>query len=209
MKNKIIFAAAVIGVFLLSALIGWHGPQWMQEFRAARIKAAFSQPSIPEDALRNFQRDFNAVQVATEPQAFPDDVFLSASSTETRISDFAGKPTLVNLWATWCAPCVVELPTLEKLRTHYKDRLNVIAIAIEDPRTPAQIQEFLEKREAQGLGGYVGQSGEFSKKLELRGIPTSFLIGRDGQILYRFEGDADWASDDSRHFFDSFLQGGK
>lgn len=205
MRNKTIFILATIILFVVSGVGGYYGPDWFRQWRTEREKEAFVPGSVPKLVSDNFAAHFNNVEKAIEPKRLPDVPFYDSTGKEVRIKDFAGKPTLVNLWATWCAPCVVELPHLDKFAAHYKDSLNVVGIAMEQDKKPQEIADFLKKRELGDFAAYVDQSGEFGKNLGLRGIPTSFLIGSDGLILYRFEGEANWTSGDSRDFFDIFL----
>jgi thiol-disulfide isomerase/thioredoxin len=205
MRNKKIFIAFAVVLFLVTALLGYFGPDMWRTYTAEREKAAFIPAGVPKRVVDEFRPQFEKLLVADEPMYLPDVPFLDSKGKQVRISDFEGKPTLVNLWATWCAPCVVELPYLKELTDQYGDRLNVVGIALEQGKEPAQIATFLEKRELGNFAAYVDKSGEFGQKLGIRGIPTSFLIGSDGLILYRFEGDAVWTGQQSKAFFDIFL----
>ncbi len=205
MQNKTIFAVTVIALFIVSAVAGYYGPGWLEARRERQLKEAFLPPGVPKRIVANFSHEFENVEATTEPKYLPDTVLTGLNNESVRIKDFAGKPTLVNLWATWCTPCVVELPSLQKLADHYKGRLNVVPVDMEPEKTPAQITDFLEKRLLGEMPAYIDNSGEFAKNLGVRGIPTSFLIGSDGLILYRFEGDADWIGENSKAFFDIFL----
>ncbi len=206
MQNKRVFI--VIAVFLMTALAWlfvWRGSQWLESFHEAQKREAFVPPGVPKRIATNFSRDFAVLEAATEPKYLPDDAFTDLTGKSLKFSDFAGKPALINFWATWCAPCVVELPSLEKLQKHYEGQMNVIAVALEQGRQPSDIKAFLDQRQLGDFAGYLDEKGALFTNLGIRGVPTSFLIGSDGLILYRFEGDADWASPDSQAFFDVFL----
>lgn len=205
MRNKKIFMAFAVVLFLVTALLGYFGSDMWRTYTAEREKAGFIPAGVPKRVVDEFRPQFEKLLVADEPMYLPDVPFLDGKGNQVRISDFKGKPTLVNLWATWCAPCVVELPYLKEFTDHYSGRLNVVGIALEQGKEPAQITTFLEKRELGNFAAYVDKSGEFGQKLGIRGIPTSFLIGSDGLILYRFEGDAVWTGQQSKAFFDIFL----
>lgn len=205
MHNKRIFIAIAFGLFVLSGICGYFGPRLWEARQTDVLDGKFTPPDMPEDVVVEFSRSFNELLAATEPKFLPDTPILTIAGEEKTIADFGGKPTLVNLWATWCAPCVVELPSLQKLEEYYKGRMNVVALSVDTTRTPEQIADFLSKRMLSSFAGHIDKNGTFLKNLGLRGIPTSFLIGSDGQILYRFEGDADWTSESSKAFFDAFL----
>ncbi len=207
MRNKIILAVFLCLFAVLSWLYySWYAPEWEEDARAQALIDSFVPADVPENILNPFAADFNSVSRATEYQTLPDSPFIKIGKEgEVYFRDFTGKPTLVNLWATWCAPCVVELPSLQKLEKHYKDHMNVIAVSVQDVKTPPEIAQFLEKRQIGDFAAYADPDGLIVKNLGIRGIPISFLIGSEGQILYRFEGDADWTSERSRAFFDHFL----
>lgn len=208
MSHKKILIGAGIGLFIMSWMLGYVWSDlvdlkraWIQE----RRDQSFISPNIPQPVVEAFSVEFSALRVATTYQTLPDTPFKSADGKDRRVSDFAGKPILVNFWATWCTPCVVELPALEKLKNHYEGRLNVLAIAIEEGKTIQDIAAFLDKRRIGEFAGYLDPDGEISRNLSIHGLPTSFLIGSDGAILYRFEGDADWTAASSRAFFDAIV----
>lgn len=205
MRNKTIFITLAVVLFLVTVLAGYFGPDLWREYTAERERAEFVPGGVPKRVVDDFRAQFEKLLVAEEVMRLPDVPFLNANGKPVRIRDFEGKPTLVNLWATWCTPCVVELPYLKQFADQYGDRLNVVGIALEQGKEPAQIADFLEKRELGSFAAYVDKSGEFGQKLGIRGIPTSFLIGSDGLILYRFEGDAAWTGQQSKAFFDIFL----
>lgn len=205
MKNKSLFIVLALALFAVSAVAGYFGPPAYERYRLEKRREAFVPPGVPKSKTEAFASQFNMLSATTEPQTLPDDAFLAADGKSVRFSDFAGKPTLVNFWATWCTPCIVELPSLGRLAAHYKDRMNVIAVALEPGKKPADIAEFVESRQIGGFAAYLDDGEAVGKKLGLRGIPTSFLLGSDGLILYKFEGDAEWMSKESHAFFDTFL----
>ena len=205
MKNKSLFIGIAVVLFVVSGVVGYFGPSAYEHYRLEKRREAFVPPGVPKSTVDAFARHFGNLSATTEPQTLPDDAFIDTSGKKVRFTDFAGRPTLVNFWATWCTPCIVELPFLYRMAEHYKDRMNVIAVALEPDKKPADIAEFLKTREIGSFAGYLDEKDVIGKKLALRGIPTTYLIGSDGLILYRFEGDADWASADSQAFFDIFL----
>lgn len=205
MRNKIIFSCLIAALFVISGVAGYAGPEWLRTYHAEKARADFIPAGVPQRVVEDFSGQFNTIKRATEPMRLPDAAFRDKDGKEVRIADFKGRPTLVNMWATWCAPCVVELPSLNKFAQIYGERIQVIGISVDQSKTPKDIADFLEKRQLGRLPAYLDETGEFGKNLGLRGIPTSFLIGSDGLILYRFEGEAIWTSPESRAFFDIFL----
>ncbi len=203
--KKYLFALLGILLFTLAAALGYYAPSWRDVHQREEEWSSFAQPEIPPEVLAAFSREFARVRMADEPMQLPDNSVVGPDGRAVHMADFKGKVVLVNFWATWCAPCVVELPSLKQFADHYDGQLEVIGVALEPGKTHKEILNFLEKRGLGDFAGYLDQDGGFSAKLGLAGIPTSFLIGKDGLILYRFEGDADWTSAATKGFFDVFL----
>ena len=120
MQNKIIFIISALVLFAIAGVVGYAGPDWLRERRAAQEHEAFVPAAVPVRVADEFSVQFETMQKATEPKRLPDVPFLDKDGKEVRVEDFAGKPTLVNLWATWCTPCVVELPSLQKLAEYIR-----------------------------------------------------------------------------------------
>lgn len=119
----------------------------------------------------------------------PDVEFIDADGETVTIADFAGTPVLLNLWASWCAPCVKELPTLAAL-----DRagaVQVLAVS-QDSGPHASVRAFLAKLEVDGLGAYQDSAMGLSGALGAQVLPTSVLYDADGQEVWRYTGDLDW-----------------
>lgn len=193
-----------IALFALTGLVGFYASDWRTVNRLG-TEEPFRLPVMPKAVLDEFSAEFSAVRAANEPMRLPSREILAPGGKPISFSSFEGKPLLINFWATWCAPCVVELPSLQKFAEHYKDRINVIAVSLDPIKKQPGVASFLEKRGISAFAGYFDESGVLGSELQLRGIPTSFLIGKNGQILYRFEGDADWTSASAREFFDRVL----
>ena len=104
----------------------------------------------------------------------------------------AGKPLLVNLWATWCAPCVKELPTLAELAESRKN-LTVLALS-QDMQPQPTVAAFLDERKI-GLEPFQDPEMAMSSELGANILPTTLLYGSDGKEIWRYTGDLDWTSE--------------
>lgn len=126
----------------------------------------------------------------------PDADFNNPDGGEISLDHFHGVPVLVNLWASWCAPCVKELPTLDKLaQSHDVDgEFGVIAVSQDSGPQPSVVA-FLKKLNVKDLGAYhdpnMGLLGALGPDTVL---PTSILIDADGREVWRYVGDLDWTS---------------
>jgi thiol-disulfide isomerase/thioredoxin len=123
----------------------------------------------------------------------PAATFNDAEGNETSVAEFAGKPLLLNLWATWCAPCVKELPTLDRLAADEK-ALAVIAVS-QDSGPHASVEAFLASHRIVNLAAYQdaksGLSGALGPDTVL---PTTILYDSSGHEVWRYVGDLDWTS---------------
>jgi thiol-disulfide isomerase/thioredoxin len=125
----------------------------------------------------------------------PDVAFRNPDGGEIGMADFNGVPTLVNLWATWCGPCIKELPTLDKLaESHAVDgTLGVIAVS-QDMKPQAEVSAFLAKLGVKHIGAYHDEKMALSGALGVQVMPTTILYGSDGKEIWRYVGDMDWTS---------------
>ena len=121
----------------------------------------------------------------------PDTAFNDPTGKPTSLAKLSGKPTLVNLWATWCAPCVKELPTLDRLSKSRSD-LRVVAVSQDDGPHPSVVA-FL-KSKAPDLAPNQDAKLALSGKLEAEVLPTSILFDANGKEVWRYVGDLDWTS---------------
>ena len=130
-------------------------------------------------------------------EAAPEVAFKNPDGGDISLGKFKGVPILVNLWATWCAPCVKELPTLDKLaQSHDVDgSLGVIAVNQEDKPHPA-VDAFLKTTiKAKSLGAYQDPDMALMGKLGPDAVlPTTFLYDARGREVWRYVGDLDWTS---------------
>ena len=113
------------------------------------------------------------------------------------IADMKGRPILLNIWAKWCAPCLVEMPVLNKLQAETAPgTLAVVAVAVDEP-DPAKVRDFLANRRWDALKPYLDPKNVFAKALDIKAIPVSLLIDKNGFALVRVDAPVDWYSDEA------------
>lgn len=120
----------------------------------------------------------------------PDVAFLDPQGNPASLEDFRGRPVLVNLWATWCAPCVVEMPSLDALAVREED-LEVLALS-QDVAGRQAVDEFFAEREFEELEAYLDDQMAFMAALGLDTLPTTILYDAEGREVWRMTGMADW-----------------
>jgi peroxiredoxin len=114
------------------------------------------------------------------------------------LGDYKGKVVLLNIWATWCPPCLAELPSLERLHEAYGDKgLKLVAVSIDDYVTEDSIRKF-----AKGLGITFeilhDSTHEIERVYQTTGYPETFVIGPEGTIRKKWIGPDDWSSQGNR-----------
>jgi thiol-disulfide isomerase/thioredoxin len=108
------------------------------------------------------------------------------------MTPYRGKALLVNLWATWCAPCIKELPSLGLLQQALGgDQFQVVTIAL-DERDPTKIEPFLASHGAANLPALIDRDRTTDKVAQVSALPTSLLVDRDGKVKAMLTGDACW-----------------
>lgn len=130
--------------------------------------------------------------LAPSPKPLPDLAFTDAEDKPLKLADYKGKAVLLNFWATWCAPCVKEMPSLDKLQAEMgKDRFVVIPLSLDGPSKP-KVAPFYADKKLANLGIYFDKGKKVMSALDVSVLPTSILIDAQGRELGRLEGEADW-----------------
>ena len=126
-------------------------------------------------------------------EAAPIAMFKNPDGGDVSIAKFKGVPVLVNLWASWCAPCVKELPTLDRLaQSHRIDgALGVVAVS-EDSGPINSVKAFLAAHKIGDLGAYHDPDMKLTDALGVQIMPTTVLYDAAGKEVWRYTGDLDW-----------------
>ena len=131
---------------------------------------------------------------ATARRDFPQATFQGANGEELLLDAFRGRTILVNLWASWCPPCIEEMPTLARLQTlQGGEDFQVVTIAIEDAEAD-ELRAVLQRLQASNLPPYRNSDYRLMATLGVRGLPTSLLLDKHGRELGRLSGPAQWDS---------------
>jgi len=142
-----------------------------------------------------------ALAAASEPRRVPNLAFRDASGAARTLADWQGRSVLLNLWATWCAPCRKEMPALDRLESALGGpRFDVVAINI-DTRNPDRPRAFLDEAGVSRLGYYTDPSGKVFQDLKTAGwaigMPTTLVVDPQGCEVAALSGPAEWSSEDA------------
>ena len=138
------------------------------------------------------------------PQPAPEVSFVDAEGKTVPLSQFKGMAVLVNLWATWCQPCIEEMPALDRLQESLGDKLTVLAIS-QDHGGSKIVQPFVNKLGLKNLKIFLDPKAKFGDAFKVYGLPTSILIDDAGKVRGRVVGIADWDDDEVRAKIEPFL----
>ena len=167
--------------------------------KAAATKAPTSELTEKKGLAALTRGQMTAFLVKAETEALPELSFEDISAGKTRsMKDYAGRVVLLNLWATWCAPCLREMPALDRLRAELAGSdFEVVALNIDKGGTEKP-RKFLADAGIKSLALVHDKEGKTFAALKIVGMPTTLLIGRDGREIGRLVGPAEWDSDDAK-----------
>jgi thiol-disulfide isomerase/thioredoxin len=146
-----------------------------------------AEPAAPAGPVQGIDRSKKGAPA-------PDTVFRDPDGGEISLADFKGNPVLLNLWATWCAPCVKELPTLDALAAvHERDGQFAVLTVSQDMGPQPSVSAFLDKLKLTRLGAFQDPKMALSGALGAEVLPTSVLYDAQGREVWRYVGDLDWS----------------
>jgi len=132
--------------------------------------------------------------------------FVDAQGRKLGLEDFRGKFVLVNLWATWCGPCRREMPSLDRLQARLSgDEFTVLALS-QDRKGVAAVEKFLTQVGIKNLGVFVDSSARSARTLGAIGLPTTILLNKEGGVIGRLIGPAEWDSDEAVRLIEIIIQ---
>jgi thiol-disulfide isomerase/thioredoxin len=148
----------------------------------------------------------SSLEVLKDPPTQPQNPFIGPLERPTKLADFEGKVVLVNLWATWCAPCVTEMPMLAQLQNQFdKSEFEVVAVSVDRSEAAPEAKARLSELSNGQLAFYHDPKMSIVFPLKARGFPTSILYNRDGVEIARLAGEADWAKPEAHALIEAAI----
>lgn len=145
-----------------------------------------------------------AAHAAQEGDSAPDFSLKTLDGREVSLGDYRGKFVLINFWATWCVPCKVEMPSLEKLYQRFKSKNFAMLAISNDMFGEKVVRPYIEVQNFT-FTVLLDPILKVSNRFGVVSLPTTFLIGPDGKIIGVLGGAEDWASSDNINFFENLL----
>ncbi|MHA7831222.1 MAG: TlpA family protein disulfide reductase [Flagellimonas sp.] len=178
--SNLIWIVAII--LILFTPVGFYPRVWVNKIVATVI----SPGTVDEDeqtTLKNY--NWNLIDL---------------EGKQTNLQSKKGKVVLINVWATWCPPCVAELPGFIELYSDYKDKVTFVFVANDEKE---KVREFLKKKGYE-LPVYF-QASVMPQELESRSIPVTYILDKKGNIVVDKTGAANWDSDKTRSLLDELI----
>ncbi|MBS2098370.1 TlpA family protein disulfide reductase [Carboxylicivirga linearis] len=186
-RKKTIWGIAFDFIFT-ALLISMLFPASRKIVSATIIRYSMFQPRETEDLIYLKENDYNWYLV-------------DMNGNRHQFSEFKGQAVFLNLWATWCPPCIAEMPSIQRLYSEYGDKMAFVLASQEEANI---IQAFVESK------GYTfpiyNLAGGMPDVLSSRSIPASFLISPEGKVIMKKQGAAKWDGKKVKQILDEMIQ---
>ena len=137
-------------------------------------------------------RILKGFQAATTMRPVSEQPFINVKGIQKKLADYLGQGIILNLWATWCVPCVREMPQLDRLKKKLSiDKIEVLALSVDRAGTPI-VKKFFYLNNIRNLDVLVDSSGKILRETQTRGLPTTLLINEKGFEIGRVKGILEW-----------------
>jgi thiol-disulfide isomerase/thioredoxin len=198
-----LWGAAAIGVAAVVYIIAQSATKPAENKTAMAVSGpasgAVPEASETHDVAKKLEHSADGVA----PPAY---AFFDASGKKVTPASFKGKVVVMNVWATWCAPCKLEMPTLAKLAQAYAGKpVEVVAVSIDKPDALDQAKAFIAQNAPLKLYNDPEAKLPWALKPPASGMPTTLILGKDGLEHGRISGEADWSGAGAKAVIDKVL----
>jgi thiol-disulfide isomerase/thioredoxin len=174
---------------------------------AKNAALAQASPPLPAGAGANplSQGEMANFVFRKTPEPLPDIAYTDSTGAARTQADLKGRVILLNLWATWCVPCLKEMPGLDRLQKDLgSDKFEVVALSV-DRAGPEAAKKYLDKIKIANLKLYADSTAKAAISLKAVGMPTTLLLNAQGQEIGRLIGPAEWDSEDAKKLIQAAL----
>jgi peroxiredoxin len=185
-----------VGAFLVAAMIvvavAFYG-----------LKGDFSQKEQSPAAVVQDSTNKLKLEIPKTRTVAPEFTLRDPAGKQVSLSKLRGKVAFLNFWATWCPPCIEEMPAMEKLHQELeKDGLVILAVNFQEG--PERVQEFFKEHKLT-FTALLDRDGKVFELYQAWALPVSVVINKRGEIAARAMGSKDWYSDEALHYFQQLL----
>ena len=166
------------------------------------ISYSKKEKNLINQFLNNELEDFELIK---EEKNISNLTFKDHKDNNITFSDFNGKILLVNFWATWCVPCIKEMPSLDRLKEKFNKNFDVIAISV-DRDGLEKVNEFFEEKKINNLNKFFDIKNSLAKEMDLFGVPTSFFVDKKGNLIGYYQGDMEWDNNTVVNFINYLIK---
>lgn len=172
----------------------------------AMIVIVVQSCQTPETDITRFAKgSLKRLHVKEAPPPQPKLTFKGPDGADMTLADYKGQVVLLNVWATWCAPCIIEMPMLDELQAERGgDDFQVVTISVD--RTAYDPDKFFKDNDLTHLTPWHDSTYSLPPKVSAPGLPVSIFYSRTGREIARVSGEVDWTSDEALKFIDYVLE---
>lgn len=202
-ETKPRFNPWIFGVLLLIIAASVAGGWLLRQANSDKSVIAASEDGTAQGPLKAYATGtLSGLITHATPKPLEDISFLDGEGNPLKVSDFKGRVVVLNLWATWCTPCRVELPTLAALQKAYDpEAVYVLPLSIDKAADLEKAREELALSPPLPL--YIDSEVQGLSKWSVVGMPTTLILNADGLEVARFEGEADWSAPEVKTLIDA------
>lgn len=164
------------------------------------MKLGFFNPKLDESILES--NNENSDLKTTEPANYTMNL-IDQKGNKVSLEDLKGKVVFINFWATWCGPCIAEMPSIQKLHDKFKDNKDIVFVILEAEGNKTKATKFMESRELSLPLFYP--AGDFPTEFFRGSLPTTVILDKQGNIAHITEGMADYSGQDIVDFLDKVI----
>jgi len=170
------------------------------------VEGFFHKKKGPAPAAESYTKKLR-IEKPEKAIPAPDFTLEDLSGRRISLKDLRGKVVFLNFWATWCPPCVVEMPSMEELHKEFGNN-GLVILAINFRETPEQVNAFAKKHKLTFIM-LLDSDGSVFELYQAWALPVTTIIGNGGEIVGRAMGARDWDSKEGRGYFGQLVAGGK
>ena len=201
-QHRTALVVVILGVAAVAAVMLW---EHLSQPSGPPVSTPGSEPAAVSSTGLDPLYTALGMRRPAEPSAAPDFTLLSLEGRPVRLREFRGKLVLVNFWATWCAPCLHEMPSMEQLYQTFKQTEFVLLAVSMDHQGEGVARPFVDKLKLT-FPVLLDSTLEVSRQYSVRGLPTTYLIDPEGLLIGVVIGARDWHRTEAKALIASLLR---